>query len=386
MIQKTQETQKTVDAQEITTALQEVKTRNLQSTDKRSVQNTKCRDSSAKIIFEDPILCAQFLRGYVDIPFLKGIQPEDIEDETERFVHLFTEERDSDVVKRIRLKDKKNSEISFYLVSLIEHKSAVDYNVVMQILRYMVFIWEDYEKEQEKKKEGISRTKGFCYPPVLPIVYYEGTGKWTAASKLHERVYLSDMLGEYIPDYRCLIVQLNRYSNQMLMEKEDELSVVMMLNRLRETKDFIALQEEVPPEYLKRVTAQTPEYLLGIIGQVVEILLGRLNVPKEEARRFADQVKERKVGELFANFKGYDVQATRREARAEGLEEGMQKGMQKGRIEGLEEGIEKGLAALVRSLKQFLPDFETVYDAVITNEEYADCSREEIMKYYKSTV
>ena len=297
--------------------------REVQVTQKKNeTQNTKYRDSSAKLIFEDPILCAQFLRGYVDIPLLKNVQPEDIEDETERFVHLFTEERDSDVVKRIRLKDGENGEIPFYLISLIEHKSDVDYNVVMQILRYVVFIWEDYEKEQERKQEGVSRTKGFRYPPVLPIVYYEGTNPWTAAVKLHERVYLSEVLGEYIPDYRCLMVQLNRYSNQMLMEKEDELSIVMMLNRLREAQDFAALREEVPPEYLKKVTAQTPEYLLGIIGQVVEILLGRLNVPGEEARRFADQVKERKVGELFANFKGYDVQATRREARAEGRKEG----------------------------------------------------------------
>ena len=336
------------------------------------VQNTELHDNSAKIIFEDPILCAQFLRGYVDIPILKDVQPEDIEDETERFVHLFTEERNSDVVKRIRLKDKGNGEIPFYLISLIEHKSDVDYNVVMQILRYMVFIWEDYEKRQERKQEGVSRTKGFRYPPILPIVYYEGTDKWTAALRLHERVYLSNMLGEYVPEYRCLMVQLNRYSNRMLMEKEDELSIVMMLNRLQKTADFAVLQEEVPAEYLERVTAQTPEYLLGIIGQVVEILLGRLNVPGEEARRFADQVKERKVGELFAHFQGYDVQATRREARAEG------------RKEGRAEGLEEGLTALVRSLRQFLPDFETVYDAVIRNEEYAGCSRKEVMKYYES--
>ena len=108
----------------------------------KGLTNTKFRDSSSKIIFKAPILCAQFLRDYVDIPMLKDVRPEDIKDETDRFVHLFTEERDSDVVKRIRLKKGK---MPFYLVSLIEHKSEVDYNVVMQIFRYMAFIWEDYE-------------------------------------------------------------------------------------------------------------------------------------------------------------------------------------------------------------------------------------------------
>ena len=111
------------------------------------------------------------------LTLLKNVQPEDIEDATERFVHLFTEERASDVVKKIHIKEEKTP---FYLVSLIGNKSYVVYNVTMQIFRYMAFIWEDYEKEQERRHHGISRTKEFRYPPILPIIYYEGTGKWKA--------------------------------------------------------------------------------------------------------------------------------------------------------------------------------------------------------------
>ena len=131
------------------------------------LHNTHYRDSSGKAIFEDPILCAQFLRDYVDVggSILKDVQPEDIEDVTERFLHMFTEERESDVVKRVHLENN-----SFYIVSLIEHKSDIDYNTIMQVFRYITFIWEDYEKEMEKVQAGISRTKGFRYPPVLPMV------------------------------------------------------------------------------------------------------------------------------------------------------------------------------------------------------------------------
>ena len=217
----------------------------------------------------------------------------------------------------------------------------------MQIFRYMAFIWEDYEREQERAQKGISKTKGFCYPPILPIVYYEGTGRWTAAVRLHERVLFGDMLGEYIPDYRCIMVQLNQYSNQMLMEKEDELSIVMMLNKLHGTESSSSFKDEVPSAYLERVTAETPEYLLGLMGQVIEILLGRLNVPREEAERFADQVKERRMGELFANFQGYDVQETRRIAREEGREEGRKEGVS----EGVREGLARGVIQTVKRLK-----------------------------------
>ena len=96
------------------------------------IPNSQIRDSSSKIIFGDSHLCSQFLHGYVNIPILKNVEPEDIEDVSNRYVHMFTEERNSDVVKKVRL---KGNETSFYLISLIEHKSRVDYNVIIQILR-----------------------------------------------------------------------------------------------------------------------------------------------------------------------------------------------------------------------------------------------------------
>lgn len=131
----------------------------------KNVKNRKPKDSSAKMIFGDATLCAQFLRGYADIPILKDVRPEDIEDVTERYVHMFTEERDSDIVKRVRIRGLEKQEESrkkpyqqefppCFVISLVEHKSKVDYNVVMQVFRYMAFIWEDYEKEMEKSRRG----------------------------------------------------------------------------------------------------------------------------------------------------------------------------------------------------------------------------------------
>ena len=225
----------------------------------------------------------------------------------------------------------------------------------MQIFRYMAFIWEDYEKEQNRKHQDISKTKGFKYPPILPIVYYEGRGSWTAPTRLHDRVYLSDVLGEYIPDYRCIMVQLNEYTNRKLMEKEDELSVIMMLNKLHEREDFVSLKEEVPLDYLKRVTSGTPEYLLGIMEQVIEILLSKLNVPQEEAEESAGQVKERKMGELFAVLEE-NLQRDRQRWKEEGIEQGMEKGIEEGIkafvLDYMEEGI-SGERLLQKLQKRF---------------------------------
>lgn len=61
----------------------------------------------------------------------------------------------------------KNGVLIF--IALIEHKSSVDYNVSMQILRYMVYIWDDYERREEKRVPDISKLKGFKYPPVFRL-------------------------------------------------------------------------------------------------------------------------------------------------------------------------------------------------------------------------
>ena len=266
------------------------------------------------------------MRGYLNIPLLKDVQPEDIEDVTSRYVHLFSEERNSDVVKRVHINSQGSAsakKTQFYLISLIEHKSNVDYNVVMQVFRYMVFIWEDYEKEMEKRQSGISKTKDFRYPPILPIVFYDGIENWTAAMRLHERVLFSDVLGEYIPDYRCILMQLKEYSNAELMKREDILSVIMMLTNLHQMSDFAQIEREVSPEYLQKVMQDVPEYLLGIVAQITGVLLSRINVPGEEIDKFSEQIKERHMGRLFENFETYDVQETRRIAREEMREEGI---------------------------------------------------------------
>ncbi len=66
------------------------------------------------MIFGDKILSCQFFRDYADLEILRNIQPEDIEDVSERYVPL-------------------------YIVSLIEPKTKVKYNVAMQMLRYMIY-------------------------------------------------------------------------------------------------------------------------------------------------------------------------------------------------------------------------------------------------------
>ena len=126
-----------------------------------AVTNRHASDNGAKLIFKDPVLCAEFLRGYTDIPLLKDVQPEDIEDVSERFLPMFQEGRDSDAVKKVRLKGLKRDGMEMYLIAIVEHQSKIDYSISFRLLRYVVMVLTDYESELERLYPGITKTKDF---------------------------------------------------------------------------------------------------------------------------------------------------------------------------------------------------------------------------------
>ncbi len=304
------------------------------------VQNPNLRDSS-KIIFADHILSSQFLRDYADLEILRQIRPEDIEDVSERYVPLYSTERNSDTVKRVDLSkylsvrecrtedsppasdpikyrrtDTANLQgLPLYIISLVEHKTKVEYNVVMQILRYMVHIWEDYEKEMDRMRPGISRRKGFRYPPILPMVYYEGTDRWTAPEDLADKIYHGKLLGKYLPHFRYQLVNLHDFSNEELLERGDEISLAMLINKIQTFEDmseFTGLSEEK----LESILRNTPEHLLETLANVLRALLYHMNLSENEVEGAVAKIKERKMGLLFENAK-LDILEERRKVEIE---------------------------------------------------------------------
>lgn len=272
------------------------------------VLNSHVRDSGGKIIFDDPILCSQFLRDYVDLPYLKGVRPEDIEDVSEQYVTLFAEERNSDRVKRVHI---GGGRAPFFLVSLIEHKTAPDYNVCMQVFRYMIYIWETYEREAEGIRKGMSKRKEFLYPPILPIVYYEGASQWDVPLDFRSRIREGSTFGKYLPDFEYYLVPLRDFSNEALMEKKDEISLVMMINKLQTAEDIKNFRR-LPREEVEAILQDSPEHLVSVIADVLRAFLLKINVPVSETEKLTDKLRKKKMGELFENMEKMDIQAERR--------------------------------------------------------------------------
>lgn len=274
-------------------------------------------DVSSKEIFGNPTLCAQFLRDYSELPMFANVQPEDIEDVTERY-HLFREvEFQSDTVKKIHIREQADTEATnIYILSLMEHKSAVDFDVTMQILKYMVCIWENEVKEQEmaeNRKAGTRKNarKEFRYPPIYPIVYYEGSGEWTAAMNLKERIMLGDLFSAYILDFTYRLVKTQDYSNEELLSREDAISLLMLLNKIQRAKDFQEISS-LPTKRLDDILQRAPVDVAEIIVSAVRSLCSRLNLTSEETTDFIRKVKGGNMGYLWENMEKMDIQLERR--------------------------------------------------------------------------
>lgn len=113
-------------------------------------------------------------------------------------------------------------------------------------------------------------------------------------------------------------------TNQQLVDKGDELSLIMLVDKLRSAADFRNLSG-LPEEYFENISQNSPESVLKLIGKIISVLLLRMNVPKDEVADFTDRIERRDFSMLFENFEAYDVQETRRISKAEGMAEGILK-------------------------------------------------------------
>lgn len=137
----------------------------------------------------------------------------------------------------------RESELRIYL--LFEHKSQLDYWVLLQLLRYIVASGEEYRKQHPQARH---------LPPVYPLVLYHGQKRWTAPASFHDLVEpLPGALAPYVPQFRYALHDISPRSS---VEIQGEVLTRLVQLALRH------IYHDQPLERLRE--------LLGLIKQVIE--------------------------------------------------------------------------------------------------------------------
>jgi hypothetical protein len=296
------------------------------------------KDTSLKIILGNHELFAQFLHDFIPIATLKNVKPEDIEDLSERFLPLDQEKRDADTVKRIYLKNNR----SVFVIALVEHESKVNFRTPFKLLQYICFILNQVETEMEQKENGCTTRKNFRYPPVLPIVFYDGPDAWTAEKNFRDRTALKKVFGKYIPGFEYILVDLKTYRVEDIAAFNDILSLVMLTDRIgsidRKGGDIV----RIPKDYFERIGLKIPESMSKLLRDVIKVLMRRFEFPEEEIEEITGHIKKKEYGAMFENVVERYWQLK---------DEGIAEGLVRGRAEEHERAYQEKLES-VRTLKR----------------------------------
>ena len=173
------------------------------------------------------------------------ISKDEIEKYNSSFINNIFQNREADVVYKI--KDKN-------VLFLIEHQTKIDYLMPYRILEYQLAIMKSVLNDNGKNKQNDK------FPLVIPIVLYTHNKKWDADTYFEKLQETYNDFNIKLSNY--YLVDINNYTEEELLNREDFLSKMMLLEKAKNSKELVEFIKKVIPktkkddiELLKRIVA-----------------------------------------------------------------------------------------------------------------------------------
>ena len=234
-------------------------------------------------------------------------------------------EREVDVIYEAKVGGRK---VYFYL--LIELQRKVDYRMGFRLMVYIVQILLDYYKNADEKAR---KRKNFKFPVVFPIVFFNGSGRWTVPLNVREMFADYKRFGEYVIGFNYALVDAKGYDDESVKGFQSKLlSVMMLFERSGSFADLLETAQKHSKEIAK--LKEEEKNIVNIAFKILSEAYGQ-----EQGEKLTEILKaqsaERVKGmlsDVIDNAKRYEmslIKQGRQEGRKEGRKEGEQKGEQK---------------------------------------------------------
>ncbi len=161
---------------------------------------TTPHDALFRAMVSNPGRAAALLRDCLPEAVVKLLDPDRPPEPVEgSFVDGEGARTQCDALFRVRLLDGRPARV----YALLEHKSHVDPATPLQLARYMTSVWT---REFEERGYAADRR----LPPIFPVVFYHGTGRWTAPLSLAEMVDAPAGTGDPVAGFAYSLRDLGR--------------------------------------------------------------------------------------------------------------------------------------------------------------------------------
>lgn len=236
-------------------------------------------DAFFKAAFSDKHVANDFLSTYLPKEVLEHVDLGTLELQKDSQVDEELQEQYSDLLYKVDIDGKES-----YFYFLIEHKSYNDKLSVLQLLRYMVGIWED--KIVKEKKNSL--------PMIMPMLVYHDKGAWKAHMKISDWIEGYDELPEsmkrYVPDYEYQLHDIGVYANEKLVKDARTRLVIDILDKAR-----YGTKEEIKELLSEAIRLMMKLRLAGESEMIIKALINYLiwkreDITPEEMSRIAGSI------------------------------------------------------------------------------------------------
>lgn len=247
------------------------------------------------------------------------------------------------------------------VIVLIEHKSYVAKYVSIQIMQYMLAIWD---KAISELKEGEQ------IPAIIPIIFYTGEKEWEAVTL--RQMLTGTFYEEFIPDCKFIFCDVSKLDVKILSSQLPDSALLMLMHYMNvgNIKDIVqTFMEWVNQCKDEEVYAERLEDFLTYYSYISndEELKEFINGINEGGGEMTERCKELFLGQRYLDLKQRYLELDQRSSnldqryleldqryldiKAEGLVEGRAEGLVEGKAEGIDE-------ANIHAMRMFVKKFQ----------------------------
>ena len=264
-------------------------------------------------------LLAPELLGYLD--FDRGVH------QNRSFLSATLRQREADVLLRVPFQGSASDE-GVHICILIEHQSSIEALMRLRMLIYMGRLWESEYQQLDARTEGEQR-----WSPILPIVFYTGSDRWTEPRVLTEILNVPQALAPFVPTFKILFLDVKRMAGETLTESGHPFGWLLRVLQ-EEHADETAFRQalEVAVSEISRLRGTEDTYLREALNYLILLIFHRRSEDERDA--FIDIVKEKSRDET-------EVEIMAQTAAETLIEQGKEIGIEQGKEIGIEQGAKE---------------------------------------------
>ena len=279
-------------------------------------------DHSYKLLFSHQHMMADLVQGFITADWVKAVDFSTLELVSGSHMSDDLCARDDDLIWRVRRADGW-----LYIYLLLEFQSSVDQYMAVRIMAYVALLYQGLIRTGQLTPAG-------TLPPVVPVVLYNGRGRWTASQNVATLVEsMPGGLEIYRPRLSYLLIDEGRYTEEQLAPLHNVAAALFRLENSRTPTDV--------QRVVVALVAWLHEPAHASLRRAFTVWLRRVLLPARLPTVSIPEVQD--LGE---------VQTMLAERVIEWTQQWKEEGLREGRREGLQEGLAAERALLTRQARR----------------------------------